>query len=66
MLTGALGDSLCTKLSQNIQNFYKVNVMEIEPTTQDIIENIFEEDLSDIIDNLVNLYFEITKEKWKK
>ncbi|EXX64266.1 hypothetical protein RirG_144390 [Rhizophagus irregularis DAOM 197198w] len=43
-----------------LSNFYKVNVMEIKPTTQDINENIFEEDLSDVIDKLVNLYFEET------
>ncbi|GBC20335.2 kinase-like domain-containing protein [Rhizophagus irregularis DAOM 181602=DAOM 197198] len=35
-----------------LSNFYKVNVMEIKPTTQDINENIFEEDLSDVIDKL--------------
>src|SRR5436305_1849918 len=45
------------ELSQ-IQNFCKMDIKEIEPTTQDINETIFEEDLSIIIDELVNLYFE--------
>src|SRR4051812_2215115 len=39
------------------QNFDKMNIKEIEPTTQNIHENIFEEDLSIIIDELVNLIF---------
>ena len=34
------------EFSQIIQNFYKMNVKEIGPTTQDINEPIFEEDLS--------------------
>ncbi|GBB84237.1 hypothetical protein RclHR1_10860007 [Rhizophagus clarus] len=45
-------------LSQNIiQNFDKINEKEIEPTTQNIYENIFEEDLIIVIDDLVNYYF---------
>ena len=46
------------ELSQTIQNFYKMDIKEIEPTTQKINENVFEEDLSIMIDELVNLYFE--------
>src|SRR6266542_3972597 len=44
--------------SQLIQNIYKVDTNEIGPTTQDINENIFEEDLSGVVDELVNFYFE--------
>ncbi|GBC10324.1 hypothetical protein RclHR1_09520009 [Rhizophagus clarus] len=40
-----------------IQNFDKIKEKEIEPTIQNIHENIFEEDLSIVIDNLVNFYF---------
>ncbi|UZO03010.1 uncharacterized protein OCT59_023423 [Rhizophagus irregularis] len=46
------------KLSHVIQNFFKVNILEIEPTIQDIKENILEEDLIIVVDKLVNLYFE--------
>ncbi|GBC20338.2 kinase-like domain-containing protein [Rhizophagus irregularis DAOM 181602=DAOM 197198] len=46
------------------QNFYKVNALEMEPTTQNIEDNIFDEDLIMVIDNLVNLYLqEINKGK---
>src|ERR1700733_13453445 len=48
------------EFSQINQNFYKMNVKEIGPTTQDINENIFEEDLSTIIDELGDLYFKET------
>src|SRR6185437_1465801 len=48
------------ELSQ-IQNFYKTDIKEIRPTTQDINETIFEEDLSIIIDKLINLYFDEVK-----
>ncbi|GES87994.1 kinase-like domain-containing protein [Rhizophagus clarus] len=44
-------------LLQIIQNFNKMNIMEIEPITQNINESIFEEDLGIVIDDLVNLYF---------
>src|SRR3954470_20501731 len=44
------------------QNFDKTNIKEIEPTTQNIHENIFEEDLSIMIDELVNLYFKEVNE----
>ncbi|EXX72087.1 uncharacterized protein OCT59_023608 [Rhizophagus irregularis] len=43
--------------SQIIQNFDKININEIEPITQNIHENIFEEDLSIIIDEMINLIF---------
>jgi TPR repeat protein len=43
----------------NINNsLFKVNLLEIEPTTRDIEENIFEEDLSILVDKLVNLYLQ--------
>src|SRR6266536_3743121 len=45
------------ELFQFTQNFYKMDIKEIEPTTQNINETIFEEDLSIIIDELVNLIF---------
>src|SRR5438034_1386367 len=45
------------EFSQIIQNFDKINIKEIEPTTQNINENIFEEDLIIVIDELVNLNF---------
>jgi TPR repeat protein len=45
------------ELSQIIQNFVKLDIKEIEPITQNIHENIFEEDLSIVIDELVNLIF---------
>ncbi|EXX79640.1 hypothetical protein RirG_003630 [Rhizophagus irregularis DAOM 197198w] len=37
------------------QNFNKINIKEIEPTTKVINKSIFEEDLSIVIDKLVNL-----------
>ncbi|EXX50443.1 kinase-like domain-containing protein, partial [Rhizophagus irregularis DAOM 181602=DAOM 197198] len=49
--------NLNRELPQIIQNFMKSNIIEIEPTTQNINKSIFEEDLSIIIDELVNLYF---------
>ncbi|RIA89714.1 hypothetical protein C1645_185166 [Glomus cerebriforme] len=49
------------------QNFCKTNISEIEPTTQNLNENIFEEDLSIVIDELVDLYFkELNKGKEEK
>ncbi|CAB4473927.1 unnamed protein product [Rhizophagus irregularis] len=47
--------SLHEEFFQFIQNFYKMEVKEIGPTTQNINEIIFEQDLSIIIDELVNL-----------
>jgi TPR repeat protein len=47
-------------LCVEIQNFFEGKTLEIEPTTQNIKENIFEEDLSIVVDKLVNLYFEET------
>ncbi|EXX55299.1 uncharacterized protein OCT59_023586 [Rhizophagus irregularis] len=44
-------------LSQIIQNFYKTNIKEKQPTTQNINEIIFEEELGIVVDNLVNLCF---------
>src|SRR6266498_2690024 len=49
---------LYEKSSQIIQNFVKVDIKEIGPTTQNINKIIIEEDLSIIIDDLVNFYFE--------
>ncbi|CAB4404744.1 unnamed protein product [Rhizophagus irregularis] len=43
-----------------IQNFFWVDINEMKPTTQDIKENIFEEDLCIVVDELINLYFEET------
>ncbi|GBC04576.1 hypothetical protein RclHR1_05750008 [Rhizophagus clarus] len=37
--------------------FHMINVVEIEPTTQNVHENIFEEDLRFVIDEFVNIYF---------
>ncbi|GBC20336.2 kinase-like domain-containing protein [Rhizophagus irregularis DAOM 181602=DAOM 197198] len=48
-----INDPLCTELSKNIQNFFKINIMEIGPTIQDIKENIFEEDLTVELENVV-------------
>jgi TPR repeat protein len=42
---------------QIIKNSDKMNIKEIEPTTKNINEYIFEEDLSIVIDELVNLIF---------
>ncbi|EXX54371.1 uncharacterized protein OCT59_023546 [Rhizophagus irregularis] len=39
-----------------IKNFNKLNIKEIEPTTQNINENIYEEDLGIVIDGLINIY----------
>ncbi|GBB84022.1 hypothetical protein RclHR1_10670004 [Rhizophagus clarus] len=48
------------ELSQITQNFSKVNILEMEPTTQDIKKHILEEDLSIIINNLINLFTQET------
>ncbi|GBB84158.1 hypothetical protein RclHR1_01080014 [Rhizophagus clarus] len=40
---------------QDIQNFDKLNIKEIEPTTKNINEYVFEGDLNIIIDELINL-----------
>src|SRR6266496_770647 len=54
--------------SDNIDSSYTVlitlqmNIKEIEPTTQNIKEIIFEEDLNIVIDKLVNLYFKEVNE----
>ncbi|GES91151.1 kinase-like domain-containing protein [Rhizophagus clarus] len=50
--------SLYEELSQIHQKFFKVVIREIEPTThQSINENILEEDLSIIVDELIELIF---------
>ncbi|GBC20506.2 kinase-like domain-containing protein [Rhizophagus irregularis DAOM 181602=DAOM 197198] len=52
------------ELSSIMRSFNNMNVKEMEPTTLNIHENIFEEDLSIIIDELVDLYFrELNKGK---
>src|SRR5437764_15041126 len=43
------------EFSQIIQNFDKINIKEIEPTTKNINKYVFEEDLSIVIDELVSL-----------
>ncbi|EXX66850.1 uncharacterized protein OCT59_023636 [Rhizophagus irregularis] len=48
--------------NQVIQNFNKMDMKEIEPTTQVINEDIYEEYLSIIIDELVSFYFKMTNE----
>ncbi|GBC10323.1 hypothetical protein RclHR1_09520008 [Rhizophagus clarus] len=48
-------NSLHGGITQFIQNFNKINMKEINPTTQNINESIFEEDLSIIVDELINL-----------
>ncbi|GES91038.1 kinase-like domain-containing protein [Rhizophagus clarus] len=54
-------------LVQIIQNFDKMNMKEIELTTRYINKNVYEEDLSMIIDELVNLYFkELNEGKGRK
>ncbi|EXX55092.1 uncharacterized protein OCT59_023509 [Rhizophagus irregularis] len=51
------------KLSQTIiQNFDEINKKEIEPSIQNIHENIFEEDLSIVIDVLTNSHFKEVNE----
>ncbi|GBC06372.1 hypothetical protein RclHR1_00680016 [Rhizophagus clarus] len=46
------------EFSQILQNFNKLDIIkEIGPTTQNIHENIFEEDLSIVIDDLIDFYF---------
>ncbi|GBC08699.1 hypothetical protein RclHR1_08310007 [Rhizophagus clarus] len=47
---------------QIIKNFNKINIKEIEPITYIIIRNIFKEDLSIIIDELVDIYFKEVNE----
>ncbi|RGB36197.1 kinase-like domain-containing protein [Rhizophagus diaphanus] len=49
------------------QNFDKISIKEIEPKTQNINKYIFEEDLSFVVDELVDLYFEeVNKGKEEK
>ncbi|GBC06908.1 hypothetical protein RclHR1_07130007 [Rhizophagus clarus] len=51
------------QLDQIIQNFNKINIMEINPTPQiNIHENIFEENLNIVIDELVNFSFKEVNE----
>ncbi|GBC06362.1 hypothetical protein RclHR1_00680006 [Rhizophagus clarus] len=52
-------NNILFEFSQIVQNFDKINIKDIEPTTQkNIHENIFEEDLSVVIDEIINTYFE--------
>src|SRR6266542_5468148 len=51
-------------LFKNIYYFDKMNTKELEPTTQNINETIFEEDLSIMVDELVNnTYNEVNEGK---
>ncbi|GBC20507.2 kinase-like domain-containing protein [Rhizophagus irregularis DAOM 181602=DAOM 197198] len=45
------------ELTQIIQNFDKIYIKEIKPTTQNINESIYEEDLSIVVDELINITF---------
>src|SRR5437016_5969740 len=45
------------ELSKTIPCFDKMNINEMEPTTQNINETTFEEDLGIMIDELVNITF---------
>ena len=59
-----LSDKKQLNSDKTIQNFVKMIIKEIESTTQNINESIFEEDLIIVIDELINLYFnEINKGK---
>ncbi|GBC06383.1 hypothetical protein RclHR1_00680027 [Rhizophagus clarus] len=49
-----INDSLY-EISQIIQNFNKINIKGIEPTTTNINKNIFDQDLSIVIEELVGL-----------
>ncbi|EXX58389.1 Skt5p [Rhizophagus irregularis DAOM 197198w] len=52
---------------QNIKNFDKMDIKEIEPTTENINEYVFEGDLNIVINELVNLIFkEINEGKSKE
>ncbi|RGB36249.1 hypothetical protein C1646_697668 [Rhizophagus diaphanus] len=43
-------------------NFNRISIREVEPTIQNINENIYEEDLSIVVNELVNLYFKEVNE----
>src|SRR5579862_2326286 len=45
------------EFSQIIQNFNKIDIKEIEPTTKNVNEYIYEEDFSIVTDELVNFIF---------
>src|SRR3954468_21360458 len=45
-----------------IQNFDKVNIKEIKPTTKNISECVYEGDLSIVTDEIVNLIFKKVNE----
>ncbi|EXX56613.1 uncharacterized protein OCT59_023531 [Rhizophagus irregularis] len=44
------------ELAPNYDNIDKINIKEIKPTIKNINENIYEEDLSFIIEELINIY----------
>src|SRR5438034_10142963 len=50
------------ELSQIIHYFDKMNLSEIEPTTQNINKSIFEEELSIVVDELIDLIFKEVNE----
>src|SRR5437762_1309450 len=54
------------ELPQFIQNFDKMDMKEIEPTTKNINENIYEENLSIVIDKLVDHYLKMSNEGKEK
>ncbi|GBB83537.1 hypothetical protein RclHR1_10230007 [Rhizophagus clarus] len=45
------------ELTQIIQNIDKIDIKEINPTTQNINKSIYEEDLGIVVDELINLTF---------
>ncbi|GES90998.1 kinase-like domain-containing protein [Rhizophagus clarus] len=47
-------NSSLNDISQIIQNFDKINIKELEPTTKNVNKNIFDGDLNIIIDELIN------------
>jgi hypothetical protein len=54
-------DNLLNELPQIINNFDKMNIREIEPTTENI-NKYFSEELNNVVDELVNLIFKALNE----